>query len=309
MKVVDICKKALHTTGRVLQHEKPGIELAVASGLIVGGAITLVVMASDIAETNKKVADTKEEIKEVDEDPVGWSEMDETKMHYIFRNAKVISGDYMKACGPAFLAIGGGVALAWHTHATMEDRVKTLAAALIAGTAKFTDYRKNVIADQGAEKDQEYYTGQTVKKTTVVDEDGNVHEKVETVKSPGETWVPNSFMFDETNDNFTRSPRANYNYLMQQLISINLRLWHEGEMTENDMRDICGAERTQTGQCAGAFSIDKDGNKHEIRYNPSGMQDLINGTSPYAKVILEYDDGTPLEPDIFADERNTIRLF
>lgn len=299
----------LHNVGVIFQREKPTLMLTIASGLIVGGVGVLIYKAADIAETNKKVADTKQEIKDVDEDPVGWSEMGETKFHYIVKNFTVISEDYLKHCGFGAACVGIGLGLAWKSHADMKQTISSLALTAALNANKLTEYRKRVVADQGVEKDYEYYTGQGLKKKVTVDENGTVTETTESVNVPDATYIPHSFLFDESNPNWTPSPQANLNFLTQQLTTINLRLHFQEEMFENEMRDIFGADRTQVAQTAGAFGHDVNGEEQKIRMNPQAMQGLLNGTDPSALIILEYENGTPLDDDILNDERNNIRLY
>lgn len=299
----------MHNVGVAFQREKPTLMLTLGTGLIIGGVGVLIYKAADIAETNKKVADTKQEIKDTDADPAGWSEMDETKFHYIVRNFTVISGDYMKNCGFGAACVAVGLGFAWKSHADMKQTLSSLALTAALNANKLTEYRKNVIADQGPEKDYEYYTGQGLKKKVTVDEDGTVTETTEPVNVPDATYIPHSFIFDESNQNWTKSPQANLKFVTQCITTINLKLHFQNEMFENEMRDVFDAPRTQVGQTAGAFSVGLDGYEKRVRMNPQAMQGLINGTDPSALIILEYEDGTPLDDDILNDERNTVQLY
>lgn len=295
-------KDKIAMTLRKVQPSIPTVEFVLAGSLIAAGTAVLIVYADEIAEVNRKVRVAKEEIKEVDKDKSGWKEMGETKTHYILRTTKDCAVDYVKAAGVGVACIAGGVTLGCISHATLTAQLEATAASLAATTYSFNNYRNRVVADQGVEKDFEYYTGVGVKKTVEVQQDGTVKEVITPINAPTDaTYIPNSFIFDEHNPNWTKSPEENLNFIFNSLRSINVIL--ENSPFEicslNKMRECFDEEPTVAGVCSGAIRTWEDGSSHRVRLNPILLQRLVDGTDPSAVIQFEYDDGTPLETDIF----------
>ena len=296
----------MHLGLKALKREAPTLQTVIGVSLMFAAGGILVSFADDISEVNQKVRDAKEEIKLADTDPVGWDDMGETRKQYVRRTRKEIAVGYLKTVGPAAgVAVLGAVSI-YKGHLTLETRLKDTTASLAALALFTSNYRNRVRADLGEEKDMEYATGYSVDRKTIVDgETGETTEEVKIVKKDGDSSPRNGFVFKEGyNPNWSKSPAVNYNFLMNSLDAVNFQLSTREEMSLNEMLKPFGEKHRKYGQNAGAFKYDKDGSINHIRLNPVFMQGLINGTSPDAICVLEYDDGRPLETDILNDVRN-----
>lgn len=289
---------------KVGKKNAPIIEAIVGTALVVGGVTALILSAEDIADVNRKVKDAADEIKAADNDEAGWDEMDETKSHYIFRTVKECSIGYVKSAG-----VGVGLTslgLIFNGLSTIEfTRQVETATVMAAGIyTSYNQYRQRVIADQGAEKDFEYYTGCGVTKTVELQKDGTTVTTVKPIKiNPDECHVPFSFSFTESqNANHTWSADANLNFLYGALGSANRYLDRKGYITYNKICELFGARESVMGACGGARLNWPDGTvEHHLRINPIGIQDMIDGISTDGLIMMEYDDGTPLDFNIFED--------
>lgn len=298
---------------RTVRPSVPTAELIFAGGLIAAGTAVLIVYADEIAEVNRKVSAAKEEIKEVDKDKSGWDEMGETKTSYILRTTKECGVGYVKAAGIGVTCITGGIVLAYISHASITAQLEATAASLASTTAILTNYRQRVIADVGAEKDFEYYTGVGVKKTVEVQPDGTINEVITPIETPNaENYILNSIVFDKHNPNWTPNADENLNFIFNSLRSINIILENSPyeTCTVNKMRECFMEPPTVAGACAGAVRTWEDGSTHRVRLNPILMQRMIDGTDNTAILQFQYDDGTDLESDIFKHaNRLGIELF
>lgn len=294
---------------KVAKKNAPTAELVVGTGLIFAGVAVLIVYADEIADANRKVKQAKEEIKLVDEDETGWDEMGETRSHYIRRTAKEAVVDYAKAAGVGIACVGGGLALNYISHASLSKQLEATAASLASVTYSYNQYRNRVKndPDAGEEKDFYYYTGCGVKKVVEVetDENGNLvkTEKMVLIKPEGAEFnTQHTFLFDEANPNYTKSPEENLNFIFSALRAANVRLHYRGYITENEIRDCFQTDWVVAGQSAGAIEKWDDGTLHSLRLNPVMMSRLLNGEDPSAYCMIEYDDGTPLADDIWTPE-------
>lgn len=288
---------------KVITDDAPNLEMVIGGSLIAAGVITFIAFADDISEVNQKLRKTKEEIKDVDADEAGWTEMGESKIHYVARNTIDISTSYVKAAAIPLIFVGGGVALFGISRANVTAQLEATSASLASTAYAFQTYRNRVKEDQGEEKDFYYYTGVGVKKVVEVNPDGSTVETTVPVSAPADaTYIPHSFIFDEHNSCWTKSPEENLNFAALCVRSINIVLDNSpyGICTENKMREIFQEAPTVAGAAAGAIREWEDGSIHHVRLNPVMMQRMINGEDPSAVFILEYDDGTPLHKDIYS---------
>lgn len=289
---------------KTIKRNAPVIEAILGTAFVVGGATALILSAEEIAEVNRKVKEAAEEIKEIDKDAAGWSEMGETKAHYIFKTVKECSVGYAKSAG---VGIGiTGIGLIFNGMSTVEF-TKQVEAATVAAAGiytSFNQYRQRVVADQGSEKDFEYFTGCGIKRTVQLKKDGTTITTVSPIKdNESICYIPFSFSFTErSNPNWTASPDANLNLIYGCVAAINRRLDKRGFVEFNRMCEIFEARESLLGVSGGARRDWPDGTiNHKVRVNPIGIQDMIDGISPDGLIILEYDDGTPLDFDIFSD--------
>lgn len=289
---------------KTIKKNAPVIEAILGTAFVVGGATALILSAEEIAEVNRKVKEASNEIKEVDKDEAGWSEMDETRSHYIFRTVKECSVGYAKSAG---IGLGiTGIGLIFTGMSTVEFTRQVEAATVMAAGWYTTlqQYRQRVVEDQGVEKDFEYFTGYGTKRTVQLKKDGTTVTTVSPIKVDESVCnIPFSFSFTErSNPNWTASPDANLNLIYGCVAAINRRLDKRGFVEFNRMCEIFEARESVLGVSGGARRDWPDGTvNHKIRVNPMGIQDMLDGVSPDGLIILEYDDGTPLDFDIFSD--------
>lgn len=314
MKLLEVVSKTAFSVARKVKPALPTIEIVAGSALIIGGAAYLIAKADDISEVHEKVREAKEEIKNVDADEAGWEEMDESKSHYILRNAVDCGVDYLKATGVGLGCIGGGLALVYISHASLTKQLEATAASLAGVTYTFNKYRDRVRndPDAGEDKDTYYYTGYAVKHVTEIETqpDGTILQVDKTVlvkpdDISGKSARPMfSFWWGPANPNWTGNPEADKNFLYNSLSATNFRMGHrDGWLTWNGIaHDGFGADITVMGQTAGAMSDWPDGTVgHSLRFNPTSIQGLLDGETE-ALLIIEYDDGSMLETDLFSKE-------
>lgn len=288
---------------KTIKKNAPVIEAILGTACVIGGATALILNAEEIAEVNRKVKEASDEIKEVDKDEAGWSEMGETKSHYIFRTAKECGAGYVKSAGVPLAITGLGLIFNGMSTVEFTRQVEAATVAAAGIYTSFNQYRQRVVADQGADKDFEYFTGCGVTKTVELKKDGTTITTVTPINPGDAAHVPFSFSFTESqNANHTWSADANLNFLYGALGSANRYLDHKGYITYNKICELFGARESVMGACSGARVNWPDGTvEHHLRINPMGIQDMIDGISTDGLVIIEYDDGTPLDINVFED--------
>lgn len=288
-----------------LKADAPTIEMVLGTCCIAAGAVINLYLADEIAEVTHNLKKRNEELHEIDNDPDGWEGMPETRTHFVLETAKEATIGYVKSAGPGLILQGVGIGLGWVSKETLENQKTALAIVAATKAAEFSQYRERVRADVGDEKDQEYLTGMTSRKVIETSEDGKVISEKTIVEYDGKSFViPHSFIFDETHNEFTKSVGANLNFIEGALRTANLILDRQGYIFENEIWDAFGSQRTVTGQYAGAILEKKnefgDIVTRHLRINPEYAAGLLNGTDPTAIILIEYDDGTPLEDDILS---------
>lgn len=318
MGVIDILKRACIKTIQTLKQDRAVIELISGNVMNGVGAYLFVKSADDIAEVNQMVRDNKEELSVIDNDPSGWSEMDETRNHYIFRTTAEAAKGYVKSTWLPVSCIVVGTGLCDISAATLGNQVAQLTTVATSLATAFTTYRQRVVSDQGEAKDLEYLTGAKVEEKEVVNEDGTIDKVLEATDISGvdQNDVFGGFMFDEAhNANFVKGNcEHTLNWLFGGINAIDIRLQQDGQMTLNEMLDCFGADPTVEGQIGGAFLYDKNSNKRTVRLNPAFLEAVNNGERADCFCLLEYapldghGPGEPLDRNILTDKRNTWHL-
>jgi hypothetical protein len=273
----------------------------VAGGIATAvGAKMVINNAEAIAEVNKQVKKDRETYKEINEEgKEGWEEYGESKIHYILGTGLNHTIGYAKTAGPGLAVMAIGYGLAGYALKTTTDDLVAVSAQAAATAQLFAAYRKRVVEDQGAEKDREYLTGQKIV-STYTDENGQI-TTVEDHYSDDSVYIPHSFFFDETHDQWTKSNMVNRDTADTWLRVINHELSIKQFLTENDMRDICHAPRTKVGNTAGARYQNPDGTTNAVVFNESMLSRFLNGDDPSGLFIFEYADGRPIEDNIMLD--------
>ena len=162
-------------------------ELWIGAGLVLGvGAVVAAgvqgVKCKDILDKHKENMEAIEKGKEYAEiDGTVYTEKEQARDKWAFRaETGVAVGEKMLV--PATMAIGAGAMI---IKGFMEEKARTRAAISwgMGVLATFTAYRGRVIADQGAAKDKEYFTGlkEKTQEVTEFDENGKAVVTTETV--------------------------------------------------------------------------------------------------------------------------------
>lgn len=279
-------------------------KIEMAAGMAAVGAGTVLLI-----KNSGKIADVTEEYKyrmsyaEYNDDKPDEEEKKEVKKAAI----KEAAVGYVKTVGPGVGLIVAGEVLQGISHATLTQKLTTVSASLATVGAAFDRYRQNVVADQGAEKDYEYMVG-PVSKTVEVKQDGTVVETTTPVHAAGDpkfNYIPHSFMFDESCEEWTDNPTVNREFLERRLVFINQALDAKEYLTENEMRAFFNLPPTIAGQAAGAKRHEKDGSLNTISIGIEAMteaaQRFRDGIEPSFLAIFQYADGRPIENNILDD--------
>ena len=240
------------------------------------GTGLLIKNADKIAEVKEKAREDKEELKEVDADEAGWSEMDETRNHFIFRTTKEHAIGYIKAAGPGVAFIAAGEVLQGLSHATLARRYQAVNTALAGTAAAFSNYRERVRKDQGAEKD-----GTVTTKEVPIHKMGDAHK----------VYIPHSFWIKDKKDFADPySDSGNINLAIDDIrrsISwANEKLQADGYIFENKVREYCQIPKTMAGQSAGVFASD-DSIANPVRID---CVDVKTGISVFDDAIYDVSD-------------------
>lgn len=278
----------------------------VAGVVLVGlGTASLIKSSEKIADVKRDISERNEFIKTVDKEENGWEEAGQKRRDYVAETLKEAVVGYAKAAGPGVVLIIGGEALQGVSHVTLSHKFSAVSASLAGVSAKFADYRKAVVEDQGEEKDYEYMVGPSVK-TVEVKKDGTVIEKTIPINSDNKrVYIPHSFMFDESNINWENNAVANRDFLETRLAFVNQALSVKRFMTENDIRKYFDAPITIAGQAAGVRYENPDGSTNQISIglerNNDAVQRFKDGLETNFLVIIQYSDGSPISDNILDD--------
>jgi len=167
----------------------------------------------------------------------------------------------------------------------------------------YNEYRKRVIEDAGAEKDQEYMHGIRTKEIEVVDEDGNITKKTVNESTGKRAISPYARWFDAgvwdsdracwkyRNYAWKDDPEKNLRFLISQEKYANMILQRDGMVFLNEVYKLVGMPMTYEGQFVGwtidggdgyiSFGISEDEN--QLPCNRS----FINGFTPNA--LLDFN--------------------
>ena len=314
MNVLANLSKVGHQALFFAQKHKATIELVAGAGLVVAGTAILIHDANDIAIVNNDVAYDREMKKEIEKiirenhdtpEATDWKDQTgKTKTKWMIDNAVRHTINYGKAAGKGVVCVTGGLVLIGMSHADLTKQLQTVSAMAAAQAMSFSEYRKRVVEDQGADKDIQYLTGGVVK-TTEVKEDGTVVEITRPI-NPDQKIYLNSF-FIENSDLYIGIPSQDLKWLTTGLNTVNHILHAKGVLTGNEIRKCFGMKETVAGQASGAFAQNKDGSMNFISIGlestDEATQRFLQGTESNFLVRLKYSDGRPLETNIFADSR------
>lgn len=263
--------------------------------LTVAGTGKLIADAEKIADVNMELKERNKDMKIIDATPMGWEEAGETKAHYIRETVKDAAVGYIKSAGPGVALVATGEVLQGIAHATLTDKLVSMTAVATTAMKGFDDYRQNVIADQGAEKDKEYLLGNTYKHVEVK-EDGTVIETTIPAHADAhDRYIPNSFWFDESNPFWQKDDATNRDTIKDMEARINEMIAARSEATINECFWCVGAPRTKAGSTTIVYSENKDKQATPIR-----LRLLNEDTSDRTYlVVIEYADGHAITDNVY----------
>lgn len=191
-----------------------------------------------------------------------------------------------KLYGPAITLGVASVSCIVGGHGIMRKRNVAMAAAYKAVESSFTEYRKRVAEEHGADKDLEYSRG--IRHEEVTDEKGK--------KTVVTTVDPNGFskyakFFDEGNINWQSTPEFNLFFLRCQQDYANDMLQARGYVFLNDVYKSLGIELTSAGQVVG-WVMRKGGHDNFVDFgiynaNNEKAREFVNGQE--ASILLDFN--------------------
>lgn len=189
------------------------------------------------------------------------------------------------------VAIGAlSIGLLAGSHTLLNRRNAAVTAAYATLDRGFREYRQRVIADVGAEKDQEFRYGFETLEITEDSENGKKKtRKVKHVGRPNGASIYARY-FDEYSVNWKSNPEYNRFFLQCQQNYMNDLLNARGHVFLNEVYDSLGLERTSAGAVVG-WVLSKGGDNFvdfgifdETRL---AARDFINGREP--SVLLDFN--------------------
>ena len=272
------------------------IEVVPGATAVIAGTVVLIHDAEKIADAKNEVQCKLHYIHDIDESEEGWTEEGITRGHAMADVAKTAVVEYTKATWKGVGLIAAGEVLQGISHATVTQKLTSVSASLAAVSTRFANYRKNVVEDQGVEKDNEYLVGPTMK-SVELKKDGTVVETTTPIHTNATNlYIPHSFFFDESNINWEDSDQANNEFINRVQTFVNQKLSVVQFMTENEIRDFYGAPRTKAGQAAGVRYQNLDGTLNQIR-----IRKLHPDSDKNYLLVIEYSDGKPISDNILDD--------
>lgn len=250
-------KWLLKKIGTTIWDNRSNIEFVAGNILVLTGTGMIISKAEEAVEVKQDVEYKKKIVELTDEDN-GWeSQGERTKACFDVVKTGVIG--YTKVYAPGAAVEIGGLILMGISKATDRKEIAVTSAALASTTMEFMNYRKNVVAELGEEKDEEFLTDAI--KETVKDENGKETEVIKPTRLPD-----HSFLFDECNDNYDDRGFSNLEFLEDHERWLNERLWYEGILWENDIRRDVGAPIDPDAESYGITAVDENGNRNYISF-------------------------------------------
>jgi len=176
---------------------------------------------------------------------------------------------------PSALLLASSITAITAGHIILKKRNAGLAAAYAVIDKSYKDYRKRVVADQGAEKDREYFTGVEEREVVKDTKDGPVVEKVKGVDQeallnadPETTYArvfhgpildDDGVLVHPGNKHWSNIPNQNQFTLQMFQSELNDLLRLQGHVFLNQAYDLLGFEPTAAGQIVGWKKNPKDG--------------------------------------------------
>ena len=228
---------------------------------------------------------------------------------------------------PALLGLAS-IALNVYDHDILRRRLAETTISLAAMTKTLNEYRKRVIEDQGAEKDQEYMHGIKAMKRIEIDEDGNIVKEEDSYekRQPGISQYARMFDegdWDEVNKRWIHQnaywkddPFINQKNLRSAEREMNQRLAIDGFLFLNDVYRRLGLPLSIDGQIVG-WTYNGLGGDHAVSFgvfddDPRQLpcnRRFIAGETPNA--LLDFNVDGPIINDLerFFGKEMTMKLI
>lgn len=278
--------RSLGKAGLFIKKHADTIEIVAGGLCVIAGTVVLVKDA-------EKVADAKHKVEEAKFNGESKPEI-----------AKTAVVEYAKATWKGVGLTTAGLIFMGVSHASVHKQLEAVSATAAATAASFNSYRKNVVADQGEDKDLQYLTG-GVATEVEVKQDGTTVITTTPINNPDikKNYIPHSIMFDEHNPNWQKGAQYNRIYLEQNLRYLNQRLATYGYLTENQIRETIGEEWTVAGQASGIMYNNPDGTTNQLSFGIERDNEMAKafreGSNPSFLIILQKANGDPIDNNIY----------
>lgn len=267
MKKIDILKSVKNTEvlskvtrglGKVsMQLKKHSPEILVVVG-VTGVVVSTVLACKATTKLSAIMADTKESVDAIHEAVSNpefadrYSEEDSKKdLTIVYAQTGL---DLAKLYAPAVIVGTASILCILTSHKIMKSRNVALAAAYMAESKSFKEYRARVIDRFGEALDKELKYNVVAKEVeeTVVHEDGTEQVIKKTVHSPeGEMCSPYAKFFDEYCTGWDKDPDYNLMFLRRTQDYANDKLQSRGYLFLNEVYEMLGLPHTRAGQIVG----------------------------------------------------------
>lgn len=233
-------------SSQVLKTQQASPTLLFVGG--VAGAVTATVLACKATlklEAELKLTEsTIEAVKDHQSDT--YSDADRQKdlgIVYVQSTVRIV-----KLYSPALIVGGLSIAALTKSHSILNKRNAGLVAAYKVLEKGFDEYRERVIAEHGADKDQEYMYGTREREIVIPTKNG---DKIATVKGPKKESLYAKWFAYETSGEWNSTRELNEAFLKLNQVWLNDRLRMKGHLFLNEAYDQLGLTRTTEGAVVG----------------------------------------------------------
>lgn len=296
-KLTTSLSKVAGRSGLVLKKYSPEILLVMGVAGAVGSTILAcraTLHVDEVMENHKAKIDRIDacwqKVEDGDISTENYSEKDHKKDLTVTYVQTAV--DFIKLYGPAVTLGVASFACIVGSHGIMKKRNVALVAAYKAVEEGFNAYRKRVVDEYGEETDYMFKNGLKSEQVTEaeVGEDGKTHKVKKTKMSADDGTAPSVYarFFDETCQQWTKTPEYNFMFLHAQEDYFNNMLRARGHVFLNEVYDALGIPRSQAGTVVG-WVMRKDGqgdNKIDFGIfdgDKPRTRDFVNG---YERSIL-----------------------
>jgi Family of unknown function (DUF6353) len=287
-----IPKPITQTIGRQLLVGQKHSPTMLFVGGIVGMVATVVVSSRATLQLEDSLAETKSNMKKakdlVAEGRDNYTQADYQKDLGILysRGAVTVAKLYAPSIALGVVSV---VALTG-SHKILTSRNVALTAAYSVLEKGFSEYRKRVVQEYGADKDRELmYPSEIRKVGTVVDASGTELD-VSGIRVAPNQYSPYAKFFDQLCSSWSKDPEYNYMFLRCKQNWLNDLLQMRGHVFLNDVYDELGIDRTSAGSVVG-WIISKDGDNYIdfgiFNGNSPGARDFVNGRE--GAILLDFN--------------------